>query len=138
MDRKQFIRWVLDGFVVIAIAVGGWLFGRVDRLEESSNRQGARIEAIEKSVGQLNGNIAGLTESIIALTDQQKALVLLATFRSDPWSGRMQVVFQDRLFDLISGSFPDMKHSDMPDVRGIQREYANDLIPEGFLDGGLQ
>lgn len=65
---------------------------------------------------------------------QNQALILMATFRTDPWSGKMMSAFQDEWYDLIVQVMPDMRHSDMPSVEEIQRRYAADIVPDNILN----
>lgn len=44
MEKKQLIRWLLDAGVIVVMAVGGFLFGRVDQLQKSSIETSQRVQ----------------------------------------------------------------------------------------------
>lgn len=74
-----------------------------------------------------------ISKTLNRIADQLDSLTLIATFRADPWSGTMMEAYQDGWVDWVREQDPDIKLADMPNVKQIQRENAQDLIPYGFL-----
>ena len=72
--------------------------------------------------------------SMDQISEQNQALILLATFRTDPWSGKMAAERQDRLYDLLVEKGFKIAHGEMPDIKQIQRDLAPDLIPPDFFE----
>jgi hypothetical protein len=126
------MRWVLDILVLVVMATGSWVIGRMNHLEESGHVIEKRVSSLESSVLLLDTNVSKLVLSIDKLTDQQRSLILLSTFRTDPWSGAMMDRFQDEWYDLLKDVMPDLKHSEMPSIGKIQRDLASDLVPKGL------
>jgi hypothetical protein len=82
----------------------------------------------------LNSAITELVDVGEKQNEQLERLVLLATFRTDPWSGKMMLAYHRGWLDWVKRQDPDTVMKDMPDVYRIQREYADDLIPQEILD----
>ena len=78
----------------------------------------------------LSMSLDDIAEALNNLAVKQEHLILLATHRVDPWSGTMMSAFQDEWYDLIKVIYPDLKHSAMPNVKRIQAEYKQELMPD--------
>jgi hypothetical protein len=134
MDKKTLVRWFLDLLVVVMLAYAGWSFGQFKTLNENDIRQEAQNEATQMVISRLADSVDELGDSLDAMAKQQEALVMVASFRTDPWSGAMMSDFQDQWFDLIKPIMPNLNHSDMPDVHTIQGKHAADLLPDGIFE----
>ena len=106
MDKKAIVRWVLDILLVVALAY----------------------------IQRIDSTLDGLADSISAQNKRLESLIVLATFRTDPWSGKMMMAYQDGWVDWVKSQDEDIMLEDMPDIRRIQREFASDLVPDSFLD----
>ena len=106
MDKKAIVRWVLDILVVVCLLYIQRIDSTLDSLADSIDAQNKRLES----------------------------LIVLATFRTDPWSGKMQVMLQEEWFALMEAKGIAVAQADRPDIRRIQREFASDLTPDGFID----
>ena len=132
MTKNNLVRWILDLAVVAGLMYAGWSFKQFSKLNENDIIHRTQLESFTQSIETINKTLESLDDTIREQSEQMARLVVAATFRTDPWSGQMQVVLQDRWFDLMRGVIPDLKYSDIPDVRQIQREYSAELIPEGL------
>jgi len=130
MDKKTIVRMIVDTMVAVCFVYAGWSLREFRKLSESDIIQRTQIESINKTLGSFNASVGGLTKAINAQSHQIKSLILLATFRTDPWSGQMQVVLQESWFELMEKQGIVIKQSDRPDVRAIQRDFQGDLLPD--------
>jgi hypothetical protein len=88
-----------------------------------------QISSIEQSIGELNTHIKELVNSLDNLAEKQDALIYLATYRTDPWSGAMMQAYHEGWIDWVLKQDPDTKLASLPKVREIQKELADDLAP---------
>ena len=72
--------------------------------------------------------------SLDQISQQNQALILLSTFRTDPWSGKMMEAYQACWIDWVKEQDPTITMTDFPDIGEIQRRYAADLVPKDFFE----
>ena len=87
-----------------------------------------------RAMNSLTDSVDKVVTQLETISRQNQALILVTTFRTDPWSGEMMKEFQDQWYDLLKPIYPELKHSDIPDVDSIQKKRAADLIPPDFFD----
>ena len=134
MDRKSWGRWALDLAVIVMLAYAAWSFRQFATLQKSDIRQEMKIEAIDETIHTLDQTLIGLTKAITRQGESLDAVLLLQTFRTDPWSGRMMHQYHLDWMDWVRREDPDFRTEDAPDVFAIQRELSGDLIPNGVQD----
>jgi len=133
MDKKTLVRWLLDIMVMLCMVYTGWSFKQFKALNESDIKQQAAVESAQGAVGQLRNSVDSLTNVIADQNEKLEALVLLATFRTDPWSGRMMIGYHEYLMDALLKAGLDIHEPGMTTIRNIQSTHAGGLIPDGFL-----
>jgi hypothetical protein len=132
MKKSGWMRWALDGALIVMLGYAGWSFSQFAELHESDIIQRAQITAVSQSVDRLDATLNKLNDSMEAQNEQLGALIILATYRTDPWSGRMMSQLQEDWFDILAPTIPGLKLAMLPDVVDIQKKYESELAPKGL------
>jgi hypothetical protein len=134
MSKSGLIRWILDLVVIAMFAYASWSFNQFQRLNKKDLLHTTQLDVLSLAVSGLDASIKDLVDATEKQNEQLGRLVLLATFRTDPWSGKMMLAYHRGWLDWVKEQDPQISMKDMPDVYRIQREYADDLIPGEVLE----
>lgn len=88
----------------------------------------------ERMTTEMANSMKDVVTQLETISGQNQALILITTFRADPWSGEMMEDFQNEWFDLLKPIYPELKHSDIPNVKDIQKNRSQELIPPNFFE----
>jgi hypothetical protein len=133
--KNGWVRWILDLGAIALFAYAAWSFQQFEELHRNDMEQKNALEGLTKAVQSLDKSVGVLAKAADVSNEQVKQLFILATFRTDPWSGKMMLAYHRGWLDWVKAVDPDITMGDMPDVFQIQRDYADELIPKEFRDG---
>jgi hypothetical protein len=126
MTKNTIIRFLLDLFIICMLGYAAWSFSQFEKIAETNAAHDSAIKVLSEAVSEMGTNFDRMATAMEAQNDKLERIVMLATFRTDPWSGRMMVKYHSDWINWVMSQDPDFRMSDGPDVYSIQHEFAPD------------
>jgi len=125
MDKKNIVRWVLDilgAFVAVYVL---WSVDQINDLVESDIRQGIEIEAMGETLTSMAENIARVADTLDKMVFEQEVSNRLdKQLVGDRWTAAMMEAHDNHWLEVLQKIHPDVRHSEIPDVREIQKRFG--------------
>ena len=116
-----------------SVGVLAWILVEIIDQKNHDTEQDASITQALNQYYTLETTVRGIDDTLNRQSDMLEDIIILLTYRNDPWSGEMMIGYHDNFVSILRDLGIDVKDAGLPIVRRIQRAYVEDH-PNG-LDG---
>ncbi|MDB4403265.1 hypothetical protein N9204_00355 [bacterium] len=120
--------------VIVAVLFSSFLTfsklqSRYERLETTVSQNTENITTLKVSVVSIQGDLNSISKQLESILSNQRYDTLLDTIRyNDRWSTKMEDELQSVTYEVLKQYIPELKRSEMPDVREIQKRFLEGRI----------